>query len=70
MVMSLLHHEELTTMIPVPCELHRAPDPVPIEEPLPDPFDSPHPHHPPVHHPNDEDPVPDPKPSAGLGRLH
>ncbi len=44
-------------------EFHRAPDPAPVEEPMPEPFDNPHPHHPPVHHPNDDDPVPDHKPS-------
>lgn len=46
-----------------PYEFHRAPDPAPAEEPLPEPFDSPHPHHPPVRLPNHDDPVPDPKPS-------
>lgn len=50
----------------VPVKAHRAPDPVPIEEPATEPFDSPHPHHQPghIHTPQgDEEPVPDPKPS-------
>ncbi|MFL6657861.1 MAG: hypothetical protein ACJ8GW_07320 [Massilia sp.] len=46
-----------------PCELHRAPDPVPVDEPAPLPFDNPHPHHLPVQHPNQDEPIPDPKPS-------
>ena len=49
----------------VPVQAHRAPDPVPIEEPAPEPFEAPHPHHQPGHHtPANEDPVPDPKPSV------
>ena len=48
---------------PAPIHAHRAPDPAPIEEPMPEPFDTPHPHHQPVHLPHDEEPVPDPKPS-------
>jgi hypothetical protein len=47
-------------------EAHRAPDPVPVEDPAPDQFDTPHPHHPPVHTPQTDDeepPVPDPNPS-------
>ncbi|WP_020654559.1 hypothetical protein [Massilia niastensis] len=46
-----------------PVEAHRAPDPVPIEEPAPQPYDVPHPHHQPGHVPQSEEPVPDPKPS-------
>jgi len=42
---------------------HRAPDPAPAEDPMPEPFDAPHPHHQPGHLPQDEEPVPDPKPS-------
>lgn len=50
-------------MIPSVIEAHRAPDPAPVEEdPSPEPFDNPHPHHPPVHTPQDEDPVPDHNP--------
>jgi hypothetical protein len=50
-------------MIPAVIEAHRAPDPAPVEEdPSPEPFDNPHPHHPPVHTPQDEDPVPDHNP--------
>ncbi len=44
-------------------DFHRAPDPVPVDDPAQDPFDNPHPGHPPVHLPNqDDDPVPDHKP--------
>ena len=50
--------------IPVPVRFHRAPDPVPSEEPMPEPFDAPHPHHTPVHTPQNEEPVPDHKPSV------
>jgi len=46
-----------------PLHAHRAPDPAPAEDPMPEPFDTPHPHHQPVHLPGDEEPVPDPKPS-------
>ena len=50
-------------MHPVTVEFHRAPDPVPVDEPLKDPFDHPHPHPPPVQLPDtDDDPVPDHKP--------
>ena len=50
----------------LPVEAHRAPDPAPIEEPAPEPFDAPHPHHQPghPHTPQNEDPVPDHKPSV------
>lgn len=51
-------------MMQVPIEAHRAPDPVPAEEPSPEPFDNPHPHHPPVRLPEDEDPVPDHNPTV------
>ncbi|RZA34018.1 MAG: hypothetical protein EOP92_17845 [Lysobacteraceae bacterium] len=49
-----------------PIRAHRAPDPLPIEEPAPEPFDAPHPHHQPGHShtPQHEEPVPDPKPSV------
>lgn len=54
-------------MKPAPIDAHRAPDPVPAEEPSPEPFDNPHPHHPPVKVPqHDEEPVPDPRPSMLL----
>lgn len=43
---------------------HRAPDPVPADQPVPEPFDNPHPHHPPVHMPQNDDPVPDPNPQV------
>jgi len=42
---------------------HRAPDPAPVDDPMPEPFETPHPHHPPVHLPHDEEPVPDHNPS-------
>jgi hypothetical protein len=46
----------------IPQRAHRAPDPVPADEPLPEPFDAPH--HPlPGHTPHSDDPIPDPKPS-------
>ncbi|MFL6672183.1 MAG: hypothetical protein ACJ8LG_02690 [Massilia sp.] len=53
-------------MKPTPIEAHRAPDPVPVEDPTPEPFDNPHPHHPPVHVPqgDDEPQFPDPNPQA------
>lgn len=55
-------------MNPVPYEMHRAPDPVPLEDtPQPEPFDNPHPHHSPVKHPNDDEPVPDHKPFVFSG---
>ncbi|UOD32841.1 hypothetical protein INH39_14965 [Massilia violaceinigra] len=51
-------------MKPAAIDFHRAPDPAPVDEPSPEPFDNPHPHHPPTRHPQDDDPVPDPKPST------
>ena len=53
----------------VPMELHRAPDPVPVDDPMPLPFDNPHPHHPPGHMPRDDDAVPDPKPEVSAARF-
>jgi hypothetical protein len=50
--------------MPVPVEAHRAPDPVPIEEPVPEPYDTPHPRHPPVQTPQNDDEVPDHNPSV------
>ncbi|WP_323144511.1 hypothetical protein [Massilia phyllosphaerae] len=50
-------------MIAATIHAHRAPDPVPSEEPPPDPFDGSDPHQPPIRTPlNDEPPI-DPKPS-------
>ena len=57
-------------MTPAIIHAHRAPDPAPVEEPHPEPFDNPHPHHPPVHLPHDDDPVPDPKPSVAGAACH
>lgn len=45
-----------------PIWAHRAPDPQPVDEPLPEPA---HPHHPPIPDPEDEEPVPDHNPSIG-----
>jgi hypothetical protein len=52
----------------VPVRAHRAPDPAPPEDPLPDPNESPHPHHPPVQVPENEDPVPDHNPQIHITR--
>jgi len=50
-------------MISAPIQAHRAPDPVPTEEPPTDPFEGSDPHQPPIRTPlNDEPPV-DPNPS-------
>lgn len=46
-----------------PIHAHRAPDPVPGDEPPSDPFEGADPHQPPIRTPlNDEPPI-DPKPS-------
>lgn len=67
MVMS--HHlDEECDMNQPAIEAHRAPDPVPVDEPIPEPFDNPHPHHPPVKTPSRDDQVPDPKPSINARR--
>jgi hypothetical protein len=58
-----LNPQEDAAMNAARIEAHRAPDPVPVEEPAPEPFDIPHPHHPPVQVPQHDDPVPDHKPS-------
>jgi hypothetical protein len=60
----------------VPLRAHRAPDPVPGEEPLPDPFEPAEPHHAPIRTPQNDEPPTDPNPSVfALGqqaavRLH
>lgn len=46
---------------------HRAPDPAPIDEPMPDPQDLPH--HAPAHPPRDDEPVPDPNPTTAHMRA-
>lgn len=59
-------------MMPAPIHAHRAPDPVPSEEPPTDPFEGTDPHQPPIRTPlNDEPPI-DPNPSivAGTRTLH
>ena len=50
----------------VPVHAHRAPDPVPVDDPMPLPAD--HPHHGPAHMPSDEEPIPDPNPQVRI--LH
>ena len=50
-------------MFAVPFQAHRAPDPLPVEEPSSDPFDEGDPHQAPVHTPQNEEDVPDPNPS-------
>lgn len=44
----------------IPIHAHRAPDPLPSDDPMPAPSDNPH--HGPSHMPGDEEPVPDPNP--------
>ena len=46
-----------------PLRAHRAPDPAPLEEPLPDPFEPAEPHQPPIRTPQNDEPVPDHNPS-------
>jgi len=48
---------------PFSIHAHRAPDPAPVDDPMPEPFETPHPHHQPGHLPHDDEPVPDPNPS-------
>ena len=55
------HAPRVASSPPPPIRAHRAPDPVPAEDPSPEPFDTPH--HQPLHLPQDDDPVPDPNPS-------
>jgi hypothetical protein len=43
---------------------HRAPDPVPSEEPPPDPFEGTDPHQAPIRTPLNDEPVPDHNPSV------
>lgn len=49
-------------LTPEPLIAHRAPDPAPMDDPMPEPA---HPHHPPVPDPEDENPpgVPDHNPT-------
>jgi hypothetical protein len=52
-----------SAMHAVPAHFHRAPDPVPVDDPVQLPFDNPHPHHQPLGLPDDDDdPLPDPNP--------
>ena len=50
-------------------EAHRAPDPVPVEEPPAEPFDTADPHQPPIRTPQNDEPPVDPNPSAFAGRF-
>jgi len=50
-------------MLQVPIHAHRAPDPVPTEEPPREPFDTPDPHQPPIRTPMNDEPDIDPNPS-------
>lgn len=54
----------------MPVRAHRAPDPVPLEEPPADPFEPADPHQSPIRTPQNEDPVPDHNPSIRKGLLH
>jgi hypothetical protein len=55
----------------LPLRAHRAPDPVPSEEPVPDPFEPSDPHQPPIRTPQNDEPVTDPNPSVARAvRLH
>jgi hypothetical protein len=49
----------------LPLHAHRAPDPAPGEEPIPDPFEPSEPHQPPIRTPQNDEPVPDHNPSIG-----
>jgi len=65
------HHMPEPHMMPVPMSAHlvipvrahRAPDPVPVDEPPPDPFEPSDPHQPPIRTPQNDEPVPDHNPS-------
>lgn len=48
----------------LPVRAHRAPDPLPADEPAPDPFEPADPHQPPIRTPNNDEPVKDPNPSV------
>lgn len=50
-------------MFAVTIHAHRAPDPVPVEEPAREPFDTPDPHQPPIRTPMNDEPDTDPNPS-------
>jgi hypothetical protein len=50
-------------MISTSIHAHRAPDPVPFEEPPADPFENFDPHQPPIRTPNNDEPPVDPNPS-------
>jgi hypothetical protein len=45
-------------------EAHRAPDPVPVEEPPAEPFENSDPHQPPIRTPLNDEPPTDPNPST------
>jgi hypothetical protein len=54
----------------IPFHAHRAPDPAPGEEPIPDPFEPSEPHQPPIRTPQNDEPVPDHNPSIRGFTLH
>ena len=54
----------------IPMHAHRAPDPVPDEEPIPDPFEPSEPHQAPIRTPMNDEPVPDHNPSIRARALH
>jgi hypothetical protein len=56
-------------MIHAAIQAHRAPDPLPTDEPPADPFEGHDPHQPPIRTPLNDEPVTDPKPSV-LRTLH
>lgn len=51
----------------MPVLAHRAPDPAPGEDPIPDPFEPSDPHQPPIRTPQNDEQIPDHNPSI---RLH
>jgi hypothetical protein len=56
-------------MTRIPIDAHRAPDPAPADEPPADPFEPADPHQPPIRTPMNDEPVPDPNPSVGIGHV-
>jgi hypothetical protein len=58
----------ITPFAAIPLHAHRAPDPVPDEEPNPDPFEPSDPHQAPIRTPMNDEPVPDHNPS--IRTLH
>jgi hypothetical protein len=69
MVMFQHHFAGDQPMIHAAIQAHRAPDPLPTDEPPADPFEGHDPHQPPIRTPLNDEPVTDPKPSV-LRTLH